>query len=107
MTDVSGPKAAEWRAASSRKSGRGPGVARKNSSGSPNDVGATLLDIYVNEFHVPPRLFFEIDGAYNGQAAGVMNLHVTQQQLQDCANGPGLKSDDFDLENHTVNPLYG
>jgi hypothetical protein len=76
-------------------------------SGSPNDVDATLLDIYVDvEGHGPGVLPFRFSGAYNGHAGGFLTLHVDQKALEDCA-GEGLKSADFDLESHTISTLYG
>jgi|tagenome__1003787_1003787.scaffolds.fasta_scaffold20987629_5 hypothetical protein len=77
-------------------------------SGSPNDVGAKLLDVYMDEFHVILDLPFHLAGAYNGQAAGELSFvgHVDQQTLEDCL-GSGMKSIDFDLKSQTLSELYG
>lgn len=75
-------------------------------SGSPNDVDAKLLDFYINEFHSLSKLPYELDGAFNGAATGVMNLHVSPEGIQECF-GSGVESVDFDTEIRTVKEMYG
>jgi hypothetical protein len=75
-------------------------------SGSPDDVGAKMLDFYINEFHSVSKLPYVLDGAYNGAATGVMNLHTSNEGLQKCL-GEGVKSVDFDTEIRTVREMYG
>jgi hypothetical protein len=84
-----------------------PGVVYFGS-GSPNDVDATLLDVYTDHFHVFPVLMTNLQGAYNGEAVAVLSLAAgANRETWEACSGEGLHELPFEMKSQTVTELYG
>jgi hypothetical protein len=64
---------------------------------------AMLMD----EGHVFTQLLLHFAGAYNGDAYGHLNWHTTTDTGSQCAVGSGITQLNYDMDFHTVTPLYG
>jgi len=72
----------------------------------PDHVDAPILNLFINEGHIGQELPVHMYGAYNGESVGAMNYHLTDQTLQQCADGT-LQSIEFDMHGQSVRPMFG
>jgi hypothetical protein len=78
-------------------------------SGSPDDVDApdTTLDLYMDESHLGTVLGARIQGAFNGEAAALIQFTDADQAAFERCAGAGSDQIHFTMKTQSLTTLYG